>query len=85
MLSMFIRSPSDARPGGLEPPTVGLEIRCSIRLSYERIVATKMRGVASGATTAVVLPAQGICFAIARSSIGVAGQYVPLHPQVARI
>ena len=24
------------RPGGLEPPTVGLEIRCSIRLSYER-------------------------------------------------
>ena len=28
---------SSPRPGGLEPPTVGLEIRCSIRLSYERI------------------------------------------------
>ena len=26
-----------ARPGGLEPPTPGLEGRCSIRLSYERI------------------------------------------------
>ena len=25
-----------ARPGGFEPPTDGLEIRCSIRLSYER-------------------------------------------------
>ena len=25
-----------ARPGGLEPPTSGLEIRCSIQLSYER-------------------------------------------------
>jgi hypothetical protein len=24
------------RPGGLEPPTDGLEIRCSIRLSYGR-------------------------------------------------
>ena len=26
------------RPEGLEPPTVGLEIRCSILLSYERKV-----------------------------------------------
>ena len=25
-----------ARPEGLEPPTIGLEIRCSIRLSYGR-------------------------------------------------
>ena len=25
-----------ARPGGLEPPTTGLENRCSIRLSYGR-------------------------------------------------
>ncbi len=25
-----------ARRGGLEPPTVGLEIRCSVRLSYRR-------------------------------------------------
>ena len=27
-----------ARPGGLEPPTSGLEIRCSIQLSYERVI-----------------------------------------------
>jgi hypothetical protein len=27
----------EARPGGFEPPTYGLEIRCSIRLSYGRI------------------------------------------------
>ncbi len=26
-----------ARPGGFEPPTYGLEVRCSIRLSYGRI------------------------------------------------
>ncbi len=25
------------RPEGIEPPTYGLEIRCSIQLSYERI------------------------------------------------
>ena len=25
------------RPAGLEPATYGLEIRCSIRLSYERV------------------------------------------------
>src|SRR3954469_19693638 len=33
----------EARPGGLEPPTVGLEIRCSIRLSYERSIRSESR------------------------------------------
>ena len=59
-------------------------------------------GEVIGVNTAVILPAQGICFAIGsntaqfvaawlikegrirRSSIGVAGQNVPLHPRVVR-
>jgi S1-C subfamily serine protease len=59
-------------------------------------------GEVIGVNTAVILPAQGICFAISsntahfvtgwlikdgyirRSSIGVAGQNVPLHPRVVR-
>ena len=28
----------DPRLEGLEPPTCGLEIRCSIRLSYRRLI-----------------------------------------------
>ena len=30
-------SPDMARPAGFEPATYGLEVRCSIRLSYERV------------------------------------------------
>ena len=30
-------SQSQLRPGGFEPPTDGLEIRCSIQLSYGRV------------------------------------------------
>ena len=59
-------------------------------------------GEVIGVNTAVILPAQGICFAIGsntaqwvaawlikegrirRSSLGVAGQNVPLHPRVVR-
>ena len=33
----LVRAASLVRPEGLEPPTGGLEIRCSIRLSYGRI------------------------------------------------
>lgn len=34
-----------ARPEGFEPPTHGVEIRCSIHLSYGRI-RTPSRGIA---------------------------------------
>ena len=27
----------EVRPGGFEPPTYGLEVRCSIQLSYGRM------------------------------------------------
>ena len=39
----FLKKP---RPGGLEPPTVGLEIRCSIRLSYGRRLTERNRASA---------------------------------------
>ena len=38
------------RPTGLEPVTYGLEIRCSIRLSYERVAIcfTKVPAIYGG-------------------------------------
>ena len=33
-----------ARQGGLEPPTTGLEIRCSIQLSYRRAAGNVSNG-----------------------------------------
>ena len=37
----FSRVKKGARPEGLEPSTYGLEIRCSIRLSYGRFTYEK--------------------------------------------
>lgn len=39
-----------ARPGGLEPPTCGLEISCSIRLSYGRFKGDSRRDINPGRT-----------------------------------
>ena len=33
-----------ARPEGVEPPTLGSEVRCSIQLSYGRVPAILSRG-----------------------------------------
>jgi hypothetical protein len=41
-----------ARSEGFEPPTLGIEIRCSIQLSYERIGLFDARTGGLGATTA---------------------------------
>jgi hypothetical protein len=41
-----------ARSEGFEPPALGIEIRCSIQLSYERIGLFDARAGGLGATTA---------------------------------
>lgn len=39
--------PDKARPVGLEPTTYGLEVRCSIQLSYRRVDARPAGGDAN--------------------------------------
>jgi hypothetical protein len=51
------------RPGGLEPPTVGLEIRCSIRLSYGRSTQCTESITGAGYCKLVCLAAQILCAA----------------------
>ena len=36
--TVFIPSACLARPAGFEPAALGLEVRCSIQLSYERML-----------------------------------------------
>src|SRR5699024_258096 len=56
-LLLVCSTPSEmARPAGLEPATLGLEGRCSIRLSYERITHRRCKpdnpvGIHSSACT----------------------------------
>ena len=38
---LLLKALSMARPGRFEPPTYGLEVRCSIQLSYGRTIKTK--------------------------------------------
>ena len=39
------------RPAGLEPATYGIEVRCSIQLSYERVMLSCVSCIASANET----------------------------------
>ena len=44
------RDLSEARPAGIEPATLGLEVPCSIRLSYGRMKVKRSLGASIGMT-----------------------------------
>ena len=48
-----------ARPKGLEPLTAGLEIRCSIRLSYGRSLQKTINTIFAKPIAALVQPRAG--------------------------
>ncbi len=75
--SLACRAAGLARREGIEPPTGGLEIRCSIHLSYRRVVGRSGRGERIR-TSDFLLPKQVLCQAELRPDrCGRAAQSAP--------